>query len=103
MRVIDRLRDADSELLRAFRASNDKHEANARAKPIMEQLSRDPTFFAAVLEKYVSTPGALDKGNYPVVGMEITTNPWFGLVANCWIPLPDRATNVSTKAIHHHG
>jgi hypothetical protein len=35
--------------------------------------------------------------------MEITTNPSFGLVANCWIPLPDRATNISTKAIHHHG
>jgi hypothetical protein len=101
--VSDRLREAEHELVRAFRSSADKHEANRRAKPIMEQLSRDPAFLAAVLEKYLSTPGALDRGNYPVVGMEITTNPWFGLVANCWIPLPDRATHVSTKAIHHHG
>jgi hypothetical protein len=35
--------------------------------------------------------------------MEIASNPWFGLVANCWIPLPGRETHIATKAIHHHG
>jgi hypothetical protein len=38
-----------------------------------------------------------------VVGLDIELNHLFGLVANCWIPLPNRATDVSTKAIHHHG
>lgn len=97
------LRDAERELLGIFKGSASKHEANARARPVMEQLSREPSFLSAVIEKYLSTPGTLDKKNYPVVGMDIALNPWFGLVANCWIPLPGRQTDVSTKAIHHHG
>lgn len=100
---MDRLREAEAELVAIFRTSATKHEANARAKPILEQLTRDPRFLSAVIAKYLTTPGALDKKNYPVVGMEIALNPWFGLVANCWIPLPGRETNISTKAIHHHG
>ena len=69
----------------------------------MEQLTRQPAFLTAVLEKYLSDPASLERKNYPVVGIEIASNPWFGLVANCWIPLPGRETHISTKAIHHHG
>lgn len=98
-----RIHDAVSELERVFRTSASKHEANTRSQPILEQLSRDPAFLPAVLAKYLQTPGALDKRNYPVVGIEIALNPYFGLVANCWIPLPGRETHISTKAIHHHG
>jgi hypothetical protein len=100
---MNRLREAERELVAIFKSSATKHEANDRARPIMEQLSRDDGFLTAVLEKYLSTPGSLDRGNYPVVGLDIALNPYFGLVANCWIPLPGRDTNVSTKAIHHHG
>jgi hypothetical protein len=98
-----RIREAEKELIAVFRSSATKHEANERAKPIMEQLSRDPGFLTAVLQHYVATPGVLDKRNYPVVTMNLALNPWFGIDANCWIPLPDGNTNLSTKAIHHHG
>jgi hypothetical protein len=37
------------------------------------------------------------------VAIPIALNPWFSIYANCWIPLPDGNTNLSTKAIHHHG
>lgn len=97
------LRELEASLLDVFKASATKHEANERARPIMEQASRDPAVLTAVIAKYLSTEGALDKKNYPVVGMDIALNPWFGLVANCWIPLPGRETHVSTKMIHHHG
>ncbi|HSO33790.1 MAG TPA: hypothetical protein VLT33_14755 [Labilithrix sp.] len=100
---MDRLREAEAELVRVFKASATKHEANERARPLMDQISRDPRFLAAVLERYLETPGALDKKNYPVVGINIALNPYFGLVANCWIPLPGRETHIATKAIHHHG
>src|SRR5262245_49291756 len=100
---MNRTRELERELLAIFRSSPSKHEANARARPVLEQASRDPSFLAAVLEQYLATPGVLDKKNYPVVGINIALNPWFGLVANCWIPLPGRETHVSTKAIHHHG
>jgi hypothetical protein len=100
---MDRTREAERELLAVFRSSATRHEAHRRAKPILEQLTRDSAFLGSVLERYLSTPGSLDKRNYPVVGMTIALNPWFGLVANCWIPLPGRETHISTKMIHHHG
>jgi hypothetical protein len=100
---MDRIREAVSELLKVFRSASSKHEANRAVAPIMEQLTRHPAFLTAIIEKYLTTRGSLDRKNYPVVGMEVDSNPWFGLVANCWIPLPTRETHISTKAIHHHG
>lgn len=101
--LMDRLREAEEELLSVFRTSATKHEANTRAKPVLEQLSREPRFLEAALAAYLASPGSLDRDNYPVVGIPIALNPWFGLVANCWIPLPGRETHIATKAIHHHG
>jgi len=100
---MDWIREAEQDLVTVFRTSADKYEANTRAKPILEQLSRDPGFLTQVLDRYLRTPGALEKKNYPVVALDIALNPWFGLVANCWIPLPGRETHIATKAIHHHG
>jgi hypothetical protein len=99
----DRIRAATEELLSVFQSSATKHEANTRAAVVMGQLTREPAFLSAVLERYLSKPRALNRKNYPVVALDVALNPWFGLVANCWIPLPNRDTNLSTKAIHHHG
>lgn len=98
-----RIREAVHELLDVFRSARSKHEANTAAAPVMAQLTREPAFLTAVIDRYLATPGALDRKNYPVVAMEIASNPWFGLVANCWVPLPGRETHISTKSIHHHG
>lgn len=100
---MDRIGDAVSELTGVFRSARSMHEAHAAAATVMEQLSRQPAFLAAVLERYLSLPASLDRKNYPVVGVPIALNPWFSLVANCWIPLPGRETHIATKAIHHHG
>jgi hypothetical protein len=86
-----------------FRGAPDKHEANYRSRPVLEEMSGDKAFFAEVLERHLRQPGSLDAGHYPVVGLDIELNPYYGLVANCWIPLPDRRADVSTKSIHHHG
>ena len=86
-----------------FATAPNKHEANYRSQAVLEDMSRDPEFFTSVLERHLQTAGSLNTKHYPVVGIDIELNHLFGLVANCWIPLPDRATNVSTKAIHHHG
>jgi hypothetical protein len=92
--------DALSEI---FRQAPSKHEANYRSRQVLEDASGDPSFLCSALAQHLSTPGSLNKKHYPVVGIDIELNPYFGLVANCWIPLPDQATDVSTKAIHHHG
>jgi hypothetical protein len=90
-------------LKKIFAGAPNKHEANYRARPVLEEMSDDPSFFTSVLEKHLQKTGSLNTKHYPVVGIDIELNHLFGLVANCWIPLPDRATDVSTKAIHHHG
>jgi hypothetical protein len=90
-------------LKKIFATANDKHEANYHSQALLEEMSGDSAFLMEVLEKHLNTAGALNTKHYPVVGIDIELNHLFGLVANCWIPLPDRATNVSTKAIHHHG
>lgn len=100
---MDRIREAVAELKGVFQAAPTMHEAHKTAAPMMEQLTREPAFLTAVLEKYVSNPRSLDRRNYPVVALDIALTPWFSLVANCWIPLPGRETHISTKAIHHHG
>ena len=100
---MDWIREAEHDLVTVFRTSADKYEANTRAKPILEQLSRDPGFLTAILDRHLRKPGALETTNYPVVAIDIGLNPWFGFVANCWIPLPGRETNIATKAVHHHG
>ncbi len=101
--MLKRLLEVERELVAVFRSSETKLRANERARPLLEQASRDPAFLSEVLEKYLATAGSLDKQNYPVVAMDIAVNPYFGLVVNCWIPLPSRETHISTKAIHHHG
>ena len=86
-----------------FRHSRNKHEAHFRSQDILKEMASDPSVLAAVFEKYLVRPGVLNSRHYPVIGIEIELNAHYGLVANCWIPLPDRRTGVSTKAIHHHG
>lgn len=86
-----------------FRQNNDKREANYRCRRVLIDMSSDKDFFPEVLERHLRKPGSLNTLHYPVVGIDIELNEYFGLVANCWIPLPTHETNVSTKSIHHHG
>ncbi len=95
--------EAVGELRSIFRSVRDKHEAHARIAPAMEAISHDPRFVTELLERHLRKPGSLDRQHYPTVTIEVDLNPWFGVMANCWIPLPGGRTNLSTKAIHHHG
>ena len=66
-------------------------------------MSGDRSLLTEVLRKHLNTQGVLSNRNYPVVGLDLVLNPYYGLVANCWIPLPGGETDISTKSIHHHG
>jgi hypothetical protein len=92
-----------SALRRAFAAAPDKHTAHRDAGRILQDMAASPAVFAEILARHLTTPGALSTPHYPVVSMAIEASPDFDVVANCWIPLPDADTDVSTKAIHHHG
>ncbi len=87
----------------AFASDGDKYAAHQRAQPVLLDMAASPSVFTAVLRQHLERDNALEIKHYPVVSIDIEANSHFNLVANCWIPLPDRDTNVSTKAIHHHG
>ncbi len=86
-----------------FANAKDKHEANYQSRQLMMDMSGDAEFFTEILQRHLEKEGNLNTLHYPVVGIEIELNEYFSLAANCWIPLPDKATHISTKAIHHHG
>lgn len=91
------------DLKQIFINAKDKHEANYRSNQVLADMSGDPEFFRDSLKWHLQKKGSLNTLHYPTVGLDIEVNEYFTLVANCWIPLPDRATDISTKAIHHHG
>jgi hypothetical protein len=100
---MDRVKRYVGALSEVFRTAPDKHEANRRSRAVLEDISGDSEFLTGALARHLDTPGSLNAKHYPVVGFNIELNPHFGLAANCWIPLPDRKADISTKAIHHHG
>lgn len=90
-------------LTKVFRQNYDKHKANEASRTVLEDMSGDRNFLTEALRQHINKPNSLNAKHYPVVGLNIDLNPYYGIVANCWIPLPDQATDVSTKSIHHHG
>ncbi len=90
-------------LNRLFGTQPDRHRAHTQSRNILQDLCGDPAFLTAVLRRYLAFPDALNARNYPVVSFNVDLNPSYHLVVNCWIPLPNRETDLSTKAIHHHG
>ena len=91
------------ELTRIFKTASSKHQAHERSQRVLQDISTDHLFITAVLQNYLSRPEVLNSKNYPVVSMDVELNSFYHLVTNCWIPLPKQETDVSTKAIHHHG
>jgi hypothetical protein len=102
-KIMDRVKKYVDALAGMFRTAPDKHEANRRSRAVLEDMSGDTEFLTDALARQLRTPGFFNMRHYPVVGFNVELNAHFGLVANCWIPLPDRQSDVSTKAIHHHG
>jgi hypothetical protein len=91
------------ELRKIFRGSRSKQNAHERSRPILQEMSADRAVLTEITRRHLMVSGTLNGRNYPVLGMNVELNPDFHLVANFWIPLPDHRTNLSTKAIHHHG
>jgi hypothetical protein len=100
MGVLD---DVVVDVTNVFRRSADKHEAHREVAPILKQVSHDPRFFSEALQKNLEDPAFLEARNYPTVGLTIASNAYCEMLVNCWIPLPGRETDISTKTIHHHG
>src|SRR5687767_4858079 len=97
------VREVVASLQEVFRRASHKRAAHHLARPVLEQASREPRFFSEALASHLASPEPFNRLNYPVVSVPIDANPHFELVINCWIPLPTRQTDITTKPIHHHG
>ncbi len=86
-----------------FQSHRDRYEAHERAKPVLVEMASEPLVLTRALSAHLAVPKAYDATHYPVVSLLIDSNPHFEMVANCWIPLPGRETDITTKAVHHHG
>jgi hypothetical protein len=91
------------DLKKVFADAKNKHEANYRSNEILAEMSHDKIFLTEVFRQHIRKKESLNTKHFFTVGIDIELNEDFGLVANCWIPLENRADNLSTTAIHHHG
>lgn len=92
-----------TELDRIFAGAADKRTAHERSRGVLADMAGDPRVITEALLQRVAAADGLCRGHYPVVSLEVATTPHVDVVLNCWLPLPDRATDITTKAIHHHG
>lgn len=99
-RVVERYTD---ELFGIFVTASSKHEAHFRSQDVLREMSADGAVLGAIFQRYLARPEVLNTRHYPVIGIDVELNAHYGLVANCWLPLPGRQTDITTKAIHHHG
>jgi len=90
-------------LSRAFATTNDKRVAHQRSESILQAMAADPAAFKEAFRKHLLRDDGLSRCHYPVVSVMVASTADFELVINCWIPHPDGSSDVSTKAIHHHG
>lgn len=100
---VDVIPTAMRRLKEVFRSSASKHQAHANSRDLVRDMARDPAFLTETLSRHLAAPANINRRHFPVMAFAVESNPDFEVVVNCWLPLPDRATNISTKAIHHHG
>jgi hypothetical protein len=103
IKVVVSMKNYLNALGKIFREAPNKNVANALSVSILEDISGDANFLTEVFRQHIRNTNSLNTKHFFTVGIDIELNPYFGLVANCWIPLANRAANISTTAIHHHG
>src|SRR5262245_14933903 len=92
----DRIGHYTRAILDVFKVAPDKRAAHARSRPILEDLAADPSFLTAAFARRLTSPDGLTRKHYPAVTITLEFNAYFGLDVNCWLPLPSRATDVTT-------
>lgn len=86
-----------------FAESHDPRSAHLVSRPVLETMATDASVVRELLIRHLRRPDALTRQHWPSLGLDIAQTPAFTLVANCWLPHPEGRTDVTTKAIHHHG
>ena len=92
------------EELRSIFSQPDLYRAHEECVPVMNAMGRDQEFFFGVIRGCLSDPEYLGRvRHYPTLAFPIEENEDFTLVANVFLPLPDKSRDLSFQSIHHHG
>jgi hypothetical protein len=92
-----------TELVKIFRRARSKRDAHDRSRQVLLDMAADHECLRAAISAEIERPGGLNTRHFPSVAIPIEHNAYFNLVANCFLPLPSGATDVTTNSIHHHG
>jgi hypothetical protein len=101
---MERLNHYVSAIAKVFKEEKDRYEAHRKAAPILKEMGAEKEVLFDVFrknlldEKFISRPR-----HYPTLGFEIFQDENVGISGNCFMPLPDRSTDLSFQSIHHHG
>lgn len=90
--------------LTAIFKKNQPRIAHALSKDLFLEMAKNKTILLEIIDRNIKSNGFFLKERInPVIAMTIADNPYITLVAHFWMPLPDRATNITHQSIHHHG
>lgn len=83
---------------------NEPRIAHASSKNLLLEMAQDKTILLEIIKRNITSKDFfLKKRINPVIALTIVDNPYITLVSHFWMPLPNRATNVTHQSIHHHG
>ncbi|MDQ3846053.1 MAG: hypothetical protein M3342_18905 [Bacteroidota bacterium] len=96
--------DSYLDQLKVIFRENDYRVAHEKAKSILLSMAKDKSVLFDIIRQNLSAPGFFSQKRInPVIAFEIIKNKDFSITAHCWMPLPDRATNMTHQSVHHHG
>lgn len=84
--------------------NNQPRIAHARSKALLLEMAKDKTILLEIIDRNIKCESFfLQERINPVIAMTIIDNTFMTLIAHFWLPLPNRATNITHQSIHHHG
>ncbi len=92
------------EITSVFRRNNDLYKAHALAAPVLKEMAADMNIFHEIIKRNLLEKDFLLSNRInPVIALPINKTEYYTLVANCWLPLPDKNPAMTHQSIHHHG
>ena len=96
--------DSYIEKLRTIFKENDYRLAHQKSREILVGMAQDEQVLFEIIKRNLSSTRFFSKKRInPVIAFDVTQNKDFSIIAHCWMPLPDRSTNITHQSIHHHG
>ncbi len=93
-----------TEIAGIFRKVKDRREAHALAKPVLQAMGADREVLFDIFRQSLQDKKFIERlRHYPTLAFEIYQDENVGISGNCFMPLPDRSTDLSFQSIHHHG